>query len=511
MMSKLHMCLDEIIKRTRRFHYDVLLNEKHKLILRYIACLLNFEKVRDIEWLLADSDLGVKTGLKILVDKSLLRAREDTIEMQCLLQEMGKDIVRAQSNEAREREFLVDTEDICHVLEDNIATTKLLGISLDMDEIDELHIHESAFKGLCNLSFLIFYTNHKKEARWHIPKEFDYFPYRLRLLRWDNCPLRCMPSKFCPSNLVKLQMLGSKLQKLWEGVQPLEGLKIMDLEGSKNLQEIPDLSKAINLEILHLNNCSSLVELPSTIQYLNNLEELNMQNCTNLEILPTEINLKFLDQLDLSGCSQLRSFPDISTNISILILCRTAIEEVPCWIENFSRINYIRMTGCNNLHCVSVNIYKLIHLETVDFSNREVLTTEARLDQEILYHKQAVFFKSIELPGEEVPSYFTRRTTGNSLTIPLLRTSPSQPVLGFRACAVVNSLPISKGYHPSEIKICCLFKNRLGNQSYFSDFSVTRLDCHMVIFDCCFPLNEDNARLAEVNHYQVEIQFRLIS
>ncbi|KAL0684933.1 hypothetical protein Bca4012_051781 [Brassica carinata] len=312
MMSKLHMCLDEIIKRTRRFHYDVLLNEKHKLIFRYIACLLNFEKVRDIEWLLADSDLGVKTGLKILVDKSLLRAREDTIEMQCLLQEMGKDIVRAQSNEAREREFLVDTKDICHVLEDNIATTKLLGISLDMDEIDELHIHESAFKGLCNLSFLIFYTNHKKEVRWHIPKEFDYFPYRLRLLRWDNCPLRCMPSKFCPSNLVKLQMLGSKLQKLWEGVQPLEGLKIMDLEGSKNLQEIPDLSKAINLEILHLNNCSSLVELPSTIQYLNNLEELNMQFCENLEILPQGVNLESLDRLDLSGCSRLKSFPDIS-------------------------------------------------------------------------------------------------------------------------------------------------------------------------------------------------------
>ncbi|XP_013620412.1 PREDICTED: disease resistance protein RPS6-like [Brassica oleracea var. oleracea] len=219
MMSKLHMCLDEIIKRTRRFHYDVLLNEKHKLIFRYIACLLNFEKVRDIGGLIADSDLGVKTGLKILVDKSLLRAREDTIEMQCLLQEMGKDIVRAQSNEAREREFLVDTKDICHVLEDNNATTKLLGISLDMYEIDELHIHESAFKGLCNLSFLIFYTNHKKEVRWHVPKEFAYFPYRLRLLRWDNCPLRCMPSKFCPSNLVKLQMLGSKLQKLWEGVQ----------------------------------------------------------------------------------------------------------------------------------------------------------------------------------------------------------------------------------------------------------------------------------------------------
>lgn len=112
-------------------------------------------------------------------------------------------------------------------------------------------------------------------------------------------------------------------------LQPLEGLKIMDLEGSKNLQEIPDLSKAINLEILHLNNCSSLVELPSTIQYLNNLEELNMQFCENLEILPQGVNLESLDRLDLSGCSRLKSFPDISTNITWLDLSDTAIEDIP--------------------------------------------------------------------------------------------------------------------------------------------------------------------------------------
>ncbi|CAG7894787.1 unnamed protein product [Brassica rapa] len=169
----------EWINRALKFPYDVLLhNEKEKLIFRYIACLLNFEKVRDILWLLEDSDLGVEIGLNNLVDKSLVHVREDTIEMHCSLQELGKDIVLAQSNEPEKREFLVDSTDICHVLEDNI-----------------------------------------KEVRWHIPKEFDYFPHRLRLLRWDNCPLRCMPSKFCPSNLVKLQMLGSKLQKLWEGVQ----------------------------------------------------------------------------------------------------------------------------------------------------------------------------------------------------------------------------------------------------------------------------------------------------
>jgi len=46
--------------------------------------------------------------------------------MHCLLQEMGREIVRAQSNEAGEREFLMDTEDICDVLDDNIVSIFML-------------------------------------------------------------------------------------------------------------------------------------------------------------------------------------------------------------------------------------------------------------------------------------------------------------------------------------------------------------------------------------------------
>lgn len=84
-----------------------------------------------------------------------------------------------------------------------------------------------------------------------------------------------------------------------------------------------------NLETLNLGSCSSLVELPSSIKYLNKLIELNLSYCTNLEILPTGLNLKSLQSLRLWGCSQLRSFPDISTNISDLDLGESAIEELP--------------------------------------------------------------------------------------------------------------------------------------------------------------------------------------
>jgi len=84
------------------------------------------EKVNDIKLLLAESDLDVNIGLKNLVDKSLIFVREDTIEMHRLLQDMGKEIVRAQSNEPGEREFLVDSKHIYDVLEDNTGTKKSL-------------------------------------------------------------------------------------------------------------------------------------------------------------------------------------------------------------------------------------------------------------------------------------------------------------------------------------------------------------------------------------------------
>ncbi|KFK44120.1 hypothetical protein AALP_AA1G218100 [Arabis alpina] len=166
---------------------------------------------------------------------------------------MGKLIVHTQSTEPGEREFLMDLKDICHVLVHNTGTKKVLGIALNIDETDELHIAEDAFK------------------------------------------------------------------EMW--------LKNIDMWGSGKLKEIPDLSMATNLETLNLGFCSSLVELPSSIQYLNKLKELEMPMCKNLETLPTGINLKSLYRLNLNGCSRLMSFPDMSENIKELDLEGTRIEE----------------------------------------------------------------------------------------------------------------------------------------------------------------------------------------
>uniref|UniRef100_A0A1J3JX92 ADP-ribosyl cyclase/cyclic ADP-ribose hydrolase n=2 Tax=Noccaea caerulescens TaxID=107243 RepID=A0A1J3JX92_NOCCA len=217
--------LDGNIQNALQVSYDGLESEKHKALFRHIACFFNGDKVDNIKLILADSELNVKTGLEILIDRSLIHVlpfgEKNIVEMHSLVEEMGKEIVRAQSDEPGEREFLTDSKDICDVLGDNTGTKKIIGISLDIDEIDRLQIHKKAFKGMRNLRFLNIYSkkwDKKKEVRWHLHEGFNYLPPKLRLLMWDQYPVRRMPSSFCPQNLFKLQMSGSKLEKLWEGI-----------------------------------------------------------------------------------------------------------------------------------------------------------------------------------------------------------------------------------------------------------------------------------------------------
>lgn len=119
MLPRLRRSLDGKIEKALRVSYDGLDSKEDQAIFRHIACLFNYEKVNDIKLLLADSDLDVNIGIKTLVNKSLLHIRDGTIEMHGLLQEMGREIVRAQSSEPGKREFLVDSKDICDVLEDD--------------------------------------------------------------------------------------------------------------------------------------------------------------------------------------------------------------------------------------------------------------------------------------------------------------------------------------------------------------------------------------------------------
>ncbi|EFH63036.1 predicted protein, partial [Arabidopsis lyrata subsp. lyrata] len=546
-LHRLRKGLNKQIEEALRVEYEGLGSRKDKAIFRHIACLFNEVEINDIKLLLEDSDLDVITGLHNLLDNSLIHERRKTVQMHCLVQEMGKEMVRIQSKNPAKREFLVDSKDIYDVLNGNANAEKVKGISWNLADLDELHIHKRAFERMKNLDFIRIYDDslalHIQE-KLHFPQGLDYLPPKLRFLSWDGYPMRCLPSNFLPEHLVVLRMRNSKLEKLWNGVHLPRLLEDMDMEGSSNLTELPDLSWAPNLTTLNLRNCPSLAEIPSSIMNLHCLKTLTLEDCTSLVSLPVNIDLISLYRLDLSGCSRFSRFPDISRNISFLILNQTAIEEVPWWINKFPKLICIEMWECTKLKYISGNISELKLLEKADFSNCEALTKASwigrttvvamvaennhtklpvlnfincfKLDQETLIQQSV--FKHLILPGEKVPSYFTNQATGNSLVIHLLQSSFSQEFLRFRVCLVVDADKPNRSENGSIAStwVSCHFTCKDGNCYGSADSRIAidlprQIDNHLIIFDCHFPLSKDNGSLVNLNYDQVDLEFHFAS
>ncbi|CAN6855818.1 unnamed protein product, partial [Brassica oleracea] len=372
LLPRLQNGLDGKIEKTLRVSYDGLRSEEDKPLFRHIACLFNGARVTYLKLLLADSWLSVKVGLQNLAHKSLIHISWGYVIMPSLLQEMARRIVRIEEPEIRE--FLVDAQDICDLVSQDTGTHKILGISLDTGEIDELYVHKNAFKGMCNLHFLEIDSKNRhmfgnEEVTIHLPENFDYLPHELKLLCWPNYPMRCLPSKFRPEKLVKFKMVNNKLEKLWEGIA-LPCLKKLNLWGSVNLIEMPNLSKATNLETLKLVDCYSLVKLPSSIPHPNKLKYLYLSNCQNVETIPTGISLKSLKVLNLNGCSRLWNFPQISTNISYLSIDGTSIEELSSNLSlRFENLNTFQMHSLKKLS-ERVQLVQLLTLLTLSPSLR---------------------------------------------------------------------------------------------------------------------------------------------
>lgn len=95
-LHRLRKSLNKQIEEALRVDYEGLGSRKDKAIFRHIACLLNEVEINDIKLLLEDSDLDVITGLHNLLDNSLIHERRKTVQMHCLVQEMGKEMVRIQ-------------------------------------------------------------------------------------------------------------------------------------------------------------------------------------------------------------------------------------------------------------------------------------------------------------------------------------------------------------------------------------------------------------------------------
>ncbi|OMO52635.1 hypothetical protein CCACVL1_29159 [Corchorus capsularis] len=281
------------------------LDDLEKNIFLDIAIFFKGESLYEVTELLKCCYKGAEFGISNLVDKCLVdvRSGSSAIDMHDLLQEMGRDIVRQESEDPGRRNRLWNPEDVYYVLKNNKGTESIKGISLDMSQFKELPI----------------------------------------------CP------DFNPQNLVELSLRNStNIEQLWNGDPDVVNLRQMDLYGCKKLQKIPNLSGAMKLQILLCQGCESLVELPC-MTHLISLNVLDLEGCAITKFPEAPTNLV---GLSLPG-TQVEEVPSsIGTlkKLRSLNVRSTKIQSIPSSIVKLDALEYIDLSHCPNITELNLNI-----------------------------------------------------------------------------------------------------------------------------------------------------------
>ncbi|KAF3506528.1 hypothetical protein F2Q69_00000442 [Brassica cretica] len=290
------------------------------------------------------------------------------------------------------------------VFMDDIKGSKsVIGIKLDYYKIEEeLEVSEKAFDGMSNLQFLQV-TGYS--APLQLTRGLNYLSHKLRLLHWSHFPMPCFPCNVNLEFLVELIMIGSKLEKLWEGIKTLGSLKWVDLCDSVNLKELPDLSTATKLEKLYLRNCSSLVKLPCLPG--NSMEELDIGGCSSLVEFPSFIgNAVNLRKLNLV------SFPNLV--------------ELPSYVGNATNLEYLNLSDCSHLVKLLLSFGNLHKLQTLILKGCSKLENfPNNITLEFLNDLDLAGCSSLDLRGLSTVGNVVNLQTLNLSSLPQLLEVPS--------------------------------------------------------------------------------------
>ncbi|XP_010426315.1 PREDICTED: probable disease resistance protein RPP1 [Camelina sativa] len=434
-LPRLKTSLNGEIESIINFSYDALCDEYKDLFL-YIACFFYSVDPHKLEEVLPEKFLHVtQAGLHVLAEKSLISVDQfGCISMHTLIKQFGIETSRNQyvHNRRHKCQLLVDKRDICDVLSNDTADKRrFIGINLSKSE-EELKISEKALERMSDLE--IIKINGEEDDLAQTDERLNsllHHSQKIRLLNWSYYQNLCLPTTFNPEFLVELDMSSSKLQKLWEGTKQLKNLRWMNLFYSKDLKELPDLSTATNLEELCLEGCSSLVEIPSSIEKLTRLQILNLRGCSSLVELPSSIgNATNLQKLDLGHC--------------------TSLVKVPSSIESLTNLRKLDLSYCSNLVGLPSigNATKLEVLDLYDCSSLVKLPSSinaTNLKQLNLSNCSCV----VELPAiENAPNLqllLLKNCTSLLELPPSIVTATKLWRLDIRECSSLLKLPTSMG------------------------------------------------------------------
>ncbi|KAL6198428.1 hypothetical protein ACLB2K_028217 [Fragaria x ananassa] len=338
-----------------------------------IACFFKGWNRNDVIQILEGCDrITPEHSIKVLEQKALIFVgRDGAIRTHDLLEEMGKVKVLQESMEAGERSRLWYYKDVHDVLTKNRGTSKIEGIIVKMPTRDEIRLSPKCFKKMENLKIFI-------NVNGRFIGNVKYYPDRLRLLYWPECPLEYFPSDFDMKKMVQLNMHGSRITCLEGGFKSMKNLTSLELSRCEFLTQIPDMSGSPNLEFLDLSRCSRLEMVHPSVGYLEKLVELKLRDCCNLVKLPPEVNCRSLQHLDLDHCSKLESFPEIVGEMKCmtsLTLSFTGIKTLPSSIRYLINLEELSLNCCRDLTDLPRSIYELQNLVNFNLGECPKLVT----------------------------------------------------------------------------------------------------------------------------------------
>ncbi|TYI91673.1 hypothetical protein E1A91_D02G009900v1 [Gossypium mustelinum] len=158
----------------------------------------------------------------------------------------------------------------------------------------------------------------------------------LRILDILDChELETVPIRGRYSSLKKLHVsLCPKLSKIGDGLSTSTSLEELKLSGCSNLSSVPDLEGFSSLRILDLLDCHELETIPIEGR-CSSLEKLHVSSCPKLSKIGDGLSTStILEELKLSGCSNLSSIPDL---------------------EGFSSLQILDISDCHELETVPIS------------------------------------------------------------------------------------------------------------------------------------------------------------
>ncbi|KAE9612701.1 putative P-loop containing nucleoside triphosphate hydrolase, leucine-rich repeat domain, L [Lupinus albus] len=302
-----------------------------------IAFFFKDEDKDFVERILNASDFYATSGIAVLEEKALITvSKGKRIQMHDLIQEMGLNIVRQGIEDSGKRSRLRDIGEVYDLLENKKGSDAVEGIALDLSRIDDvLNLSADTFNMMTYLRFLKLYIpSGKRSGKVNYPRSLDKISDKLRYLEWHGCHLKHLPSSFCAKMLVEIRMPHSHVTELWQGVQDVMNLKVIDLHECTRLKNLPDLSKASKLKRMYLTGCESLLAVHPSVLSLDTLETLMLERCIKLKNLKSDKRLSSLWNVSINGCTSIREFSISSDSMTNFDLSNTGIENFQSSIRN---------------------------------------------------------------------------------------------------------------------------------------------------------------------------------